>query len=212
MRQPQFRHNDPENLNRRLRRLPETGGRLVVIEGMYSMFGNRPRRGNGRRRARKQCDDFVDEAHSVGCFGDRGRGIAEAQGVLQDIDFISGTFSKSLASVGGFCVQNIQSLKIFASRAVYMFTRPARQRIFLRRAQPRAAESPICARALGNVKPVTYGLAKMDFDLCAPASPVIAVRRPDEATAIAEWNALRMAFMSIWPCHQRHPAEPVCYA
>lgn len=190
-----FRHNDPENLNRRLRRLPETGGRLVVIEGMYSMFGDiAPVAEMVEVAHANNAMLFVDEAHSVGCFGERGRGISEQQGVLQDIDFMSGTFSKSLASVGGFCVSKhpeFESIRL-TSRA-YMFTASgtptniAAARAALRELQA-TPELRTSLSAMSNR--LHAGLSKMGFELCAPASPVIAVKRPDEATAIGEWNAL----------------------
>lgn len=190
-----FRHNDPENLDKRLKRLPEAGGRLVVVEGMYSMFGDiAPLAEMVEVAHANNAMIFVDEAHSVGCFGDKGRGIAEAQGVLHDVDFISGTFSKSLASIGGFCVSKhleFESVRL-VSRA-YMFTASgtpaniAAARASLRelQAMPHLRES---LWAMSNR--LHAGLSKMGFDLCAAASPVIAVRRPDEATAVMEWNRL----------------------
>ena len=190
-----FRHNDPENLEKRLNRLPDTGGRLVVVEGMYSMFGDvAPLAEMVEVAHANNAMIFVDEAHSVGCFGENGRGIAEAQGVLQDVDFISGTFSKSLASIGGFCVSKhaeFESVRL-TSRA-YMFTASgapanvaaARAALKELKAAPELRDS---LWAMSNR--LHDGLSKMGYDLCAPASPVIAVRRPDEATAVAEWNKL----------------------
>lgn len=190
-----FRHNDPENLEKRLKRLPETGGRLVVVEGMYSMFGDvAPLAEMTEVAHANNAMIFVDEAHSVGCFGNKGRGIAEAQGVLQDVDFISGTFSKSLASIGGFCVSKhpeFESIRL-TSRA-YMFTASgapaniaaARAALKELQAMPQLRDS---LWAMSNR--LHDGLSKMGFDLSAPASPVIAVRRPDEATAVLEWNRL----------------------
>lgn len=190
-----FRHNDPENLNKRLQRLPETGGRLVVVEGMYSMFGDvAPLAELTEVAHAHNAMIFVDEAHSVGCFGEHGRGIAEAQGVLGDVDFISGTFSKSLASIGGFCVSRhaeFESIRLM-SRA-YMFTASgapaniaaARAALAEIRRNPGLRDS---LWAMSNK--LHSGLEKMGFDLCAPASPVIAVRRPDELTAVREWGQL----------------------
>ena len=55
---------------------------------------------------------LVDEAHSMGFIGEHGRGVAEAQGVIDDVDFIIGTFSKSVGTVGGFCVSNHPKFEI----------------------------------------------------------------------------------------------------
>jgi len=190
-----FRHNDPENLARRLKRLPETGGRLVVVEGMYSMFGDvAPLAEMVEVAHAHDAMIFVDEAHSVGCFGEKGRGIAEAQGVLQDVDFISGTFSKSLASIGGFCVSRHPEFEgVRLTSRAYMFTASgapaniaaARAALKELQAMPQLRDS---LWAMSNR--LHEGLSKMGYDLCAPASPVIAVRRPDEATAVMEWNRL----------------------
>lgn len=190
-----FRHNDPENLEKRLKRLPDTGGRLVVVEGMYSMFGDvAPLAEMVDVAHANNAMIFVDEAHSVGCFGERGRGIAEAQGVLQDVDFISGTFSKSLASIGGFCASKhaeFESVRL-TSRA-YMFTASgAPANIAAARAALQELKAaPELRDSLWKMSNRLHdGLSQMGYDLCAPASPVIAVRRPDEATAVAEWNRL----------------------
>ncbi|MEM6626809.1 MAG: aminotransferase class I/II-fold pyridoxal phosphate-dependent enzyme [Pseudomonadota bacterium] len=190
-----FRHNDPENLNKRLQRLPETGGRLVVVEGMYSMFGDvAPLAELVDVAHANDAMIFVDEAHSVGCFGENGRGISEAQGVLKDVDFLSGTFSKSLASIGGFCVsKHFEFERVRLISRAYMFTASgapanisaARAALQELQAMPELRES-LWARS----NRLHSGLSKMGFDLCAPASPVIAVRRPDEATAVREWNQL----------------------
>ena len=190
-----FRHNDPENLEKRLKRLPDTGGRLVVVEGMYSMFGDvAPLAEMVEVAPANNAMIFVDEAHSVGCFGENGRGIAEAQGVLRDVDFISGTFSKSFASIGGFCVSKhpeFESVRL-TSRA-YMFTAsgaPANVAA-ARAALKELKAAPELRDSLWTMSNRLHdGLSKMGYDLCAPASPVIAVRRPDEATAVAEWNKL----------------------
>jgi len=190
-----FRHNDPENLDRRLKRLPAEGARLVVVESLYSMFGDvapldefvEVAHANGAML-------FVDEAHSVGCFGPGGRGLAEAQGVLDRIDFLSGTFSKSLASIGGFCVSRHPELEAIrlASRA-YLFTASgspasiatAAAALRLIRAEPERREN-LWAR----VHQLHSGLSGMGFDLAAAPSPVVAVRRPDMDRAVVEWNRL----------------------
>ena len=120
-----FRHNDPENLERRLERLGENAKRtLVVIESLYSTLGDRaPLREIVEITARHGAWLIVDEAHSFGVFGDRGLGLCEAAGVLDNVDFIVGTFSKSLGTIGGFCVSKHAELEFLrmASRP-YIFT------------------------------------------------------------------------------------------
>ena len=102
-----FRHNDIEALEKRLERLPEGAGKLVVLEGVYSMLGDiAPLKEMVAVAKKHGAMVLVDEAHSMGFIGEHGRGVAEAQGVIDDVDFIIGTFSKSVGTVGGFCVSN----------------------------------------------------------------------------------------------------------
>lgn len=101
-----FRHNDPENLDRRLERLGEDARRtLIVVESLYSTLGDRaPLQEIVEIKRRHGAWLLVDEAHSFGVFGPHGLGLCEAAGLLDDVDFIVGTFSKSLGSIGGFCL------------------------------------------------------------------------------------------------------------
>ena len=101
-----FRHNDPENLDRRLARLGDAAKRtLIVVESLYSTLGDRaPLREIVEIKKRHGAWLLVDEAHSFGVFGPRGLGLCEAEDLLDEVDFIVGTFSKSLGGVGGFCL------------------------------------------------------------------------------------------------------------
>jgi 8-amino-7-oxononanoate synthase len=120
-----FRHNDAENLDRRLARLGDEARRtLVVVEGVYSTLGDRaPLREIVEVKRRHGAWLLVDEAHSFGVFGPRGLGLSEELGLLDDVDFIVGTFSKSLGGVGGFCVSRHPELDLLrmVSRP-YIFT------------------------------------------------------------------------------------------
>ncbi|HEX2623778.1 MAG TPA: aminotransferase class I/II-fold pyridoxal phosphate-dependent enzyme, partial [Sphingomicrobium sp.] len=95
-----FRHNDVDALEKRLKRLPEGAGCLVVLEGVYSMLGDlAPLKEMVGISKAHGAMVLVDEAHSMGFIGENGRGVAEAQGVIDDVDFIIGTFSKSVGTV-----------------------------------------------------------------------------------------------------------------
>ena len=108
-----FRHNDVDALEKRLKRLPEGAGCLVVLEGVYSMLGDlAPLKEMVAVSRAHGAMVLVDEAHSMGFIGENGRGVAEAQGVIDDVDFIIGTFSKSVGTVGGFCVSNHPKFEI----------------------------------------------------------------------------------------------------
>lgn len=120
-----FRHNDPDNLERRLERLGEKAANaLVVVESLYSTLGDRaPLREIAAVKRRHGAWLLVDEAHSFGAFGARGLGLCEELDLLDEVDFLVGTFSKSLGSVGGFCVSRHADLELLrmASRP-YIFT------------------------------------------------------------------------------------------
>jgi len=192
-----FRHNNPEDLDKRLRRQGEIegGNALVVIEGMYSMFGDiAPVDEFLDVTHRHGGYLFIDEAHSYGVFGPTGCGIAEEQGVLDQVDFISGTFSKSLASVGGFCASKHPEFEI--TRKVmrpYMFTASATPanicaaRVAVEKIK---SGSHLRENLKARAQQLHAGLIALDYDLCADPSPVIAVRRPNEGVAAMEWNWL----------------------
>ncbi len=108
-----FRHNDVEALEKRLKRLPQEAGKLVVLEGVYSMLGDvAPLKEMVAICKKHGAMVLVDEAHSMGFIGENGRGVCEEQGVIDDVDFIIGTFSKSVGTVGGFCVSNHPKFEI----------------------------------------------------------------------------------------------------
>jgi 7-keto-8-aminopelargonate synthetase-like enzyme len=119
-----FRHNDPEDLDRRLARADGQGGRLVVLEGIYSMLGDRPPLAEFIEVKRRHGFQLlVDEAHSFGVLGRDGRGLAEEAGLEEECDFIVGTFSKSIGAIGGFGAGNHPMFEMlrYAMRP-YMFT------------------------------------------------------------------------------------------
>ena len=120
-----FRHNDMPDLEKRLQRLGARAGQtLVVVEGIYSMLGDRaPLREIVEIKNRYGASLLVDEAHSLGVLGNNGRGLAEQVAVEEGVDFITGTFSKSLGSIGGFCVSRWPELESvrYAMRP-YIFT------------------------------------------------------------------------------------------
>jgi 7-keto-8-aminopelargonate synthetase-like enzyme len=90
-----FKHNDIDAMEKRLKRIPEGAGKLVVLEGVYSMLGDiAPLKEMIAVAKAHGAMVLVDEAHSMGFIGPNGRGVAEDQGVLDDVDFVIGTFSQ----------------------------------------------------------------------------------------------------------------------
>lgn len=192
-----FRHNDVEALEKRLKRLPADAGKLVVLEGVYSMLGDvAPLKEMIRVSKEAGAMILVDEAHSMGFIGENGRGVAEEQGVLDDVDFIIGTFSKSVGTVGGFCVSNHPKFEIM--RLVcrpYVFTASLPPSV--------VACSAVSIRKLmhnsnkrghlwENSKSLHQGLRDLGFQLGTPnaQSAIIAVIMPDLEKGAAMWAAL----------------------
>ncbi len=191
-----FRHNDPADLEKRLRRLGDRArNTLVVAEGLYSMLGDQcPLEDIVAIKEQYGACLLLDEAHSMGVFGSRGRGLAEAVGVEDKIDFVVGTFSKSLGSVGGFCVSNRPELELvrMAARS-YIFTASSTPSVV---ASTRAAlgligEHPELRDQLWNNSRRLYsGLTRAGFQLGPQPGPVVAVFVDDPTRAVSWWHQL----------------------
>ena len=192
-----FRHNDLDAMEKRLQRVPEGAGKLVVLEGVYSMLGDIAPLDKMVPLAKKYgAMVLIDEAHSMGFIGEHGRGVAEAQGVIDDCDFIIGTFSKSVGTVGGFCVSNHPKFEIM--RLVcrpYVFTASlppsvvATAATSIRKLMHGGNKR---AHLWENSKKLHNGLTKLGFTLGTkePQSAIIAVIMPDLETGAAMWEAL----------------------
>lgn len=98
-----YKHNDMEDLERVLQRLPYEAVKLIVVDGVFSMEGDLAKLPEIIELKHKyNCSVMVDEAHGIGVFGRQGRGVCDHFGLTNEVDLIMGTFSKSLASIGGF--------------------------------------------------------------------------------------------------------------
>ncbi|GLI96527.1 aminotransferase class I/II-fold pyridoxal phosphate-dependent enzyme [Sphingobium sp. BS19] len=209
-----FRHNSVEDLDKRLGRLPVDAQKLVVLEGVYSMLGDiapLPEMVAAIRK-HKNCMILVDEAHGMGFFGPNGRGVYEEQGVEKDIDFVVGTFSKSVGTVGGFCVSNHPKFDVM--RLVcrpYVFTASLPPSVVataatsirkLMHAQDKRAHLWENSRRLHG------GLKAMGFKLGTdtPQSAIIAVILNDQTQAVAIWQALLE--LGLYVNMARPPATP----
>ena len=191
-----FRHNNPDDLYKRLKRLGQRAANtLVIIEGIYSMLGDKAR----IREIIEVKNTFgalllVDEAHSLGVLGERGRGLVEEAGVINDADFIVGTFSKSLASTGGYCVSNHPQLDFirYASRP-YIFTASpcpaviASTREALKRVENGA---DLRARLWRHARRLYRHLLDAGYELGPEPCPVIAAMLDTREQALALWRGL----------------------
>jgi 8-amino-7-oxononanoate synthase len=218
-----FRHNRLDKLGQMLERAAgDGGGVLVVVDGVYSMEGDvcdlppivELCRQHGARL-------MVDEAHGVGVLGARGAGACEAFGLEDEVDLRMGTFSKSLASCGGFIAgpaDVIEFLRI-QSRA-FLFTAsavPAAVGAALAAVKIcRSDEGPaLFAKVLDNARYLNRGLHGLGFDVVDPVrmadgsemfTSVVPVRIGDDWQAVLFWKALYDA--GVYSNVAIHPAVP----
>ena len=192
-----FRHNDVDALEKRLKRVPEGAGKLVILEGVYSMLGDvAPLKQMVAVSKANGATVLVDEAHSMGFIGPNGRGVAEEQGVLDQVDFVIGTFSKSVGTVGGFCVSNhpkFEILRLVCRPYVFTASLPpsvvATAATSIRKLMDAGDKR---AHLWENSKRLHAGLKALGFTLGTeePQSAIIAVILPDLETGAAMWEAL----------------------
>lgn len=208
-----FRHNSPEDLAKRLKRLPEEAGKLVVLEGVYSMLGDvAPLRELVDVAKAAGAMILVDEAHAMGFIGEKGRGVVEAAGVQDDVDFIIGTFSKSVGTVGGFAVSNHPKFEVL--RVVcrpYMFTASLPPSVVAsaeKSIRLLMQDSNRRAHLWENSKTLHKGLKDLGFELATetPESAILAVIMPDQVATVRMWNALLK--QGVYVNMARPPATP----
>jgi 8-amino-7-oxononanoate synthase len=198
-----FRHNSADSLRRKLERLPRgERNRLVVVEGLYSIRGDVAPlvdianicRANGAYL-------LVDEAHSLGTYGARGLGCAEDQGVLDRVDFIVGTFSKSLAGIGGVCVSDHPELRAlhFLARA-YVFTAsgsPSNVASVAAAVRVIRQHPELRERLWTNIRALRRGLRDVGYAIGESESPIVPILIGDEARTIALWQDLLTAGLYV---------------
>ena len=173
-----FRHNDMDDLERQLQKCEPGTVRLIVVDGVFSMEGdlaNLPKIIELKKKYGATV--MVDEAHGIGVFGRQGRGVCDHFGLTDEVDLIMGTFSKSLASIGGFIAADkviINYLKhhartyIFSASATPAATACAREALHIIQQEPERIQ------ALWDV--TNYALKRFreeGFEIGDTESPII---------------------------------------
>ena len=183
-----FKHNDMSDLEGKLERAPVDKGKLVVVDGVFSMEGDLAKLPEIVELCRRfDARLMVDDAHGIGVFGEHGRGSAEHFGVERSVDLVMGTFSKSLAAIGGF---------VAADAVVIDYIRHnARAQIFSAAPPPASAAAVIKAveiiereperrkRLWENTAYMQKELETLGFDTGDSESPVIPMVVGDDYTA-----------------------------
>jgi glycine C-acetyltransferase/8-amino-7-oxononanoate synthase len=208
-----FRHNSVEDLDKRLGRLPKDAGKLVVLEGVYSMFGDVAPLPEMVAVAKKHGAMILcDEAHGMGFFGEHGRGVYEQMGVEKDIDFVVGTFSKSVGTVGGFCVSNhpkFEVLRLVCRPYVFTASLPpsvvATAATSIRKLMHAGNKR---GKLWDNSRRLHKGLRDLGFKLgtAEAQSAIIAVILPDQEQAVGMWQTLLE--LGLYVNMARPPATP----
>jgi len=191
-----FKHSNPEDLAKRLRRLGDRAGQaLIIAEGIYSMLGDvAPLQEIAAVKREYGSYLLVDEAHSMGVLGESGRGAAQAAGVESDVDFTVGTFSKSLGSVGGFCVSPHAELEhIRFCINAYIFTASSSPSVIASTREALriiSSEPQLREQLWHNSNQLYSGLKSLGLKVGPSASPVVAIEFEDHAKTIACWQGL----------------------
>ncbi|MBP7950928.1 MAG: aminotransferase class I/II-fold pyridoxal phosphate-dependent enzyme [Verrucomicrobiales bacterium] len=175
-----FNHNDMAALEHRLRQIPQEAGKLIVADGVFSMEGDIIQLPELVRLAREhRAGIMIDDAHATGVLGTKGQGTASHFGLTQEVHLIMGTFSKSLASLGGFIASDfvtIDYLKhtarplIFSASMSPANAAAARAALTLMTTEPEHIE-----HLWQNTRQMKAGLESLGFHLGNSQTPILPV-------------------------------------
>lgn len=176
--QLRYKHNDMEDLEKQLQKCPADAVKLIIVDGVFSMEGDlAPLPEIVRLKKKYNASIYVDEAHGLGVFGKNGRGVCDHFGVTDEVDLIMGTFSKSLASIGGFIAGDKEVINwlrhnsrsyIFQASSTPAATASARTALQILKNEPERIET------LWNI--TNYALEKFreaGFEIGETESPII---------------------------------------
>lgn len=183
-----YRHNSSTSLRNRLKRLPDEAGRLVVMDGVFSMSGDIADLPPLVQTA-KEYDAlvYVDEAHSLGVLGPQGRGTVHHFGLNDEVDIVMGTFSKSLGSMGGFVAGDAQMVEYLKHRArCFIFTAslaPAIAGAVLKALEVMQAEPERIEQLWRNTRKMHEGFKSIGFKIGTTETPIVPILIGSEAKA-----------------------------
>ncbi len=189
-----FRHNDVSSLDSVLARLPADAGKLVVVDGVYSMMGDlAPLPALVEICKRHGARIMVDDAHGIGVTGE-GRGTSAHFGLTDEVDLIMGTFSKSFASIGGFIAGSAEAVHYIQHRAralIFSASLPAPNVATVLRALDIMESEPQHVRNLWqNAEYMRHRLNALGYNTGASNTPIIPVILGDDFRVALAWHAL----------------------
>ena len=184
-----FRHNDVSDLRRQMRNDADTKGRFIVVDGVFSMEGDVAPLPEILAAAREfDAGLMVDDAHGIGVMGPTGRGTAEHFGIEPEVDLIMGTFSKSMASVGGFIAGDAVVIEYIKHRARSMIFSaappPASVAAALATVEIMESEPERRERLWTNTRFFAEGLRSLGFDTGESRTPVVPVVVGEDVAAL----------------------------
>ncbi|HKA14967.1 MAG TPA: aminotransferase class I/II-fold pyridoxal phosphate-dependent enzyme [Myxococcota bacterium] len=206
-----YRHNDMADLARKLDPIPSSSGVLIVVDGVFSMEGDVAPLAEIVDLARKRgARLMVDDAHGLGVFGECGRGTPEHFGVDGDVDLLMGTFSKSLATVGGFVAGSayvIDHIRHVARSGIFSAALPPASAAAARKALDIVEREPERRKHLWeNARYWKDELDRLGFDTGKSASPVIPVVVGEDEDSY--WATIRLQELGVFANPVVSPAVP----
>lgn len=191
-----YKHNDMTDLERQLRSIGKNVGKLIVVDGVFSMEGDLANLPDIVALARKyNAQVMVDDAHGIGVMGKNGRGTAEHFGVEDEVDIIMGTFSKSFASLGGMVVGKkkvISYIKHFARSLIFSASiTPASVATVLATLDIIQNEPERREKLWALTEKMKSGFQAMGYDTGPTETPIIPVIIGNDEMAFMLWRLLR---------------------
>ncbi|PMQ01997.1 MAG: 8-amino-7-oxononanoate synthase [Dictyoglomus sp. NZ13-RE01] len=190
-----FKHNDMEDLEKVLKSCPDDAGKLVIVDGIFSMAGDIAPLPEIVKLCKKyNARLMVDDAHSIGVLGDHGRGTANYFGLDNEVDLIMGTFSKSFASLGGFIAGD--------EEVIFYIKHNARSFIFSASMSPANTAAALAALEVMQEEPeridrlwkianrMREGLKSLGFDIGNSCTPIIPIYIRDKWKTLEMWKEL----------------------
>jgi 8-amino-7-oxononanoate synthase len=206
-----FDHNDMGDLRRALQEIAQEKGKIIVVDGVFSMEGDIARLPEivaaGRRHKARI---YVDDAHGIGVLGRGGRGTSDHFGLTEQIDLIMGTFSKSLASIGGFVagerrivdyIRHFGRAILFSASLAPANVAAARKALEIIRREPERTE-----RVQTNGMRLRDGLRQCGFQVGPTETPIVPVRIGSDLNTLVMWRDLLQEGVFVNPV--LYPAVP----
>ena len=193
-----YRHSDMEDLERQLKECPDSAGRLIITDGVFSMKGDLCDLPSIVQLARRYgARILLDDAHGIGVLGKNGRGTAEHFGLEDKIDVVVGTFSKSFASLGGFAAgktEVIEYVKHLARSLIFSASpAPASAAATLAALEVVESEPERRTRLWANVSRMNAAFTDLGWDVSMSHSPIVPLAIGSDHDTFSFWSRLHEA-------------------